>query len=479
MARKLTNLTFNRIDLCKMGANFDKATGDGSHILLMKSAPSDVDDAARGGDSAKPKKRKKPKVDADEDGNFQKFDDDDDDVEKTKDKVDDYDDDAKPKKRRKPKVDADDDGVVQKDAMVCPNCGAGLRTTYKSAKVARVEGIELEHGEHLMKYCPGCGARISLAATGGEEIGDQDLWYKNYDPEEHEVTFSKKPWTSKYKNNLPNSSYAHVDEDGKGHLPYKDASGKVDLAHLRNALARLNQTNISSADKAKARKRLEAAAKQHGVGVKKTADGRIVLVAISELDVEDTMTEQEIAKSIEDAVAKAVAAANVAKDKEIADLKKSVDEQKQAADVAAAVAKTERDARVTSEMRDTLKVFKNLPVNLNGEAGKTDVDVFKALQEKAPEQFPRVIELLKAADHAISQGKVKPFHAVGKSLSEKDTDLSDGAMDKIEKAADELVTAGKAPTRERAIAMVMKSMPDLVREYEQEFKVRKQYRVNE
>jgi len=72
-------------------------------------------------------------------------------------------------------------------------------------------------------------------------------------------------WSSAYVSSLPDSSFAAIDESGR-HLPYKDKDGKVDLPHLRNALARLNQTQISPDLKAKARKKLEAAARQAGVG---------------------------------------------------------------------------------------------------------------------------------------------------------------------------------------------------------------------
>jgi len=56
-------------------------------------------------------------------------------------------------------------------------------------------------------------------------------------------------WTTKYINDLPNSSFAVVEKGYKAgespktarHLPFKDAQGKVDLPHLRNALARANQ----------------------------------------------------------------------------------------------------------------------------------------------------------------------------------------------------------------------------------------------
>lgn len=85
-------------------------------------------------------------------------------------------------------------------------------------------------------------------------------------------------WDTAFINNLPDSSFAVIspggskDSGGKTaprslrHLPYKDSSGKVDLPHLRNALARLSQTSISSDLKATARRKLEAAARSAGVG---------------------------------------------------------------------------------------------------------------------------------------------------------------------------------------------------------------------
>lgn len=60
-------------------------------------------------------------------------------------------------------------------------------------------------------------------------------------------------WTVKFINDLPDSAFAWIQPSGKKdsggktvprslrHLPYKDSNGKVDLPHLRNALARLSQ----------------------------------------------------------------------------------------------------------------------------------------------------------------------------------------------------------------------------------------------
>lgn len=66
----------------------------------------------------------------------------------------------------------------------------------------------------------------------------------------------KAVWTAAYVNSLPDSAFLYVEsggsKDGEGkttprslrHFPYKDASGAVDLPHLRNALARIPQSNL-------------------------------------------------------------------------------------------------------------------------------------------------------------------------------------------------------------------------------------------
>jgi hypothetical protein len=84
-------------------------------------------------------------------------------------------------------------------------------------------------------------------------------------------------WGAAEVNNLPDSCFAYIepggskDEEGKTvprslrHLPYKNASGKPDPAHVRNALARLPQTNISAEAKAHAKGKICAAAKELGI----------------------------------------------------------------------------------------------------------------------------------------------------------------------------------------------------------------------
>ncbi len=79
-----------------------------------------------------------------------------------------------------------------------------------------------------------------------------------------ETTFLAKEWTYKKKKNLPNSSFAYVDPQGKGHFPYKDENGKLDEAHINNAFSRLPQSNLSMDIKKKIHTKLVNACKQLG-----------------------------------------------------------------------------------------------------------------------------------------------------------------------------------------------------------------------
>jgi uncharacterized membrane protein len=68
--------------------------------------------------------------------------------------------------------------------------------------------------------------------------------------------------TEKQRDRLRPSQFAYVDSDGGEHLPINDE------AHVRNAIARFNQTEIeSAADKRKAARKIIQAAKRHGIEV--------------------------------------------------------------------------------------------------------------------------------------------------------------------------------------------------------------------
>jgi len=67
---------------------------------------------------------------------------------------------------------------------------------------------------------------------------------------------------TKKRDRLTKSQFAYVDRDGGEHLPIHDES------HVRNAMARFNQTDFESkAAKESARKKIVAAAKRHKIDV--------------------------------------------------------------------------------------------------------------------------------------------------------------------------------------------------------------------
>ena len=69
------------------------------------------------------------------------------------------------------------------------------------------------------------------------------------------------------RDRLPDSAFAYIDRDGERHLPINDAD------HVRNAIARFDQTDFQSRTaKEEARKRILAAAKRHDIEVADDSD---------------------------------------------------------------------------------------------------------------------------------------------------------------------------------------------------------------
>ena len=67
---------------------------------------------------------------------------------------------------------------------------------------------------------------------------------------------------TKARDRLRSSQFAYVDSEGGEHLPINDE------AHIRNAMARFNQTDFESASaKERARRKIVAAAKKHDIEV--------------------------------------------------------------------------------------------------------------------------------------------------------------------------------------------------------------------
>ena len=69
------------------------------------------------------------------------------------------------------------------------------------------------------------------------------------------------------RNRPKDSSFAWVDDKGERHLPINDE------AHVRNAIARFNQTEFDEPGaKSAAARKILAAAKEHGIDVDKNDD---------------------------------------------------------------------------------------------------------------------------------------------------------------------------------------------------------------
>lgn len=73
--------------------------------------------------------------------------------------------------------------------------------------------------------------------------------------------------TAKKRDDLRKNQFAHVDKNGGEHLPIHDES------HVRNAIARFNQTEFESKTaKESARRKIVAAAKRHDIEVSDDSD---------------------------------------------------------------------------------------------------------------------------------------------------------------------------------------------------------------
>jgi hypothetical protein len=72
--------------------------------------------------------------------------------------------------------------------------------------------------------------------------------------------------TERDRDKLRKSQFAYVDRKGGEHLPINDES------HIRNAMARWNQTDFQSATaKERARQKIVGAARRHGIEVDKSS----------------------------------------------------------------------------------------------------------------------------------------------------------------------------------------------------------------
>jgi len=129
--------------------------------------------------------------------------------------------------------------------------------------------------------------------------------YKNTMTEDLEAA----EWTTQYINDLPDSAFAYIepcykqgktDNKNARHLPYKDKNGKIDLPHLRNALARVSQIKPICPDTnreemiRKARAVLEKAAKQAEIGKYRDNKNKTKASKEDEMDNKEKVEEFEL-----------------------------------------------------------------------------------------------------------------------------------------------------------------------------------------
>ena len=140
-----------------------------------------------------------------------------------------------------------------------------------------VPGIPETNIQVLERLSPASVSAGSDAQRGSDEKVEKEEFKQLVKEALKEAGVSEAEWDTEYINNLPDDAFAYIepggekDEQGKTvprslrHLPYKNAAGNLDAEHVRNALARLDQTDIPAEAKAEARRRLCAAAKELGI----------------------------------------------------------------------------------------------------------------------------------------------------------------------------------------------------------------------
>ena len=111
------------------------------------------------------------------------------------------------------------------------------------------------------------------------------------------ITIDDAVWSTAYVNNLPDSSFFYIesggekDEEGKAkprslrHLPYKDETGKVDLPHLRNAIARAPQVKGLAPEKAKS---IQARAQKMLARMQSADKSKMDEADFADLEIEDS-----------------------------------------------------------------------------------------------------------------------------------------------------------------------------------------------
>ncbi len=122
---------------------------------------------------------------------------------------------------------------------------------------------------------------LSSVHAGTCDLGDDCPAMKLY-----KAVITRAAWDTAYINDLPDSAFAYVepggekDADGRTtprslrHFPHHDAEGKLDKDHVDNAAARIPQSDVSDAAKARAEAHIKAHQRTLGEDTSGSDDGK-------------------------------------------------------------------------------------------------------------------------------------------------------------------------------------------------------------
>ncbi len=170
--------------------------------------------------------------------------------------------------------------------------------------------VYLENGKHCVHKINADGSKGGLVHCHDSEEQAAAQARALYASEARQ---SKATWDVAYQNDLPDGAFLYVepgDKDDTGrtvprskrHFPYKDASGAIDLPHLRNAIARIPQSNAPGLNvealQKRAQKLLEdAQSSKGGLRFYKQSDGQYRWLGWVSNQYRDNDTPREILSS--------------------------------------------------------------------------------------------------------------------------------------------------------------------------------------
>lgn len=240
-------------------------------------------------------------------------------------------------------------------------------------------------------------------------------------------------WSTAQVNDLPDASFLYVEPGGSKdaggkttprtlrHFPYRDAGGNVDMPHLRNALARIPQSNLPADVKATLTSKAEsilnnnhggqAAAEEHAM-----SDLKVIATA---LGLAETATDEEI-----EAAVKASADRQAQLEQQIEELK---------ANAGDADAATARIVALETSLAEERKLRVTAARDRMLEDAISEGRIVPAAKDALAEQFSENVDGLKAV---LASMPANSFTPIGSgSGSAEDVEVTDRQRDRFASAA--------------------------------------------